>query len=137
MIDESRRGLLANCPDCQTPLETPTTLNVHQCPRCGQRLMIAPQLKGALVHCSSCQEAIRVPGLASNPVTGESAVVSVCPRCHASVNVAEEIANRPTPCPKCGEQVVFGDPLGRDTRSNVGPPKPKGHDEFRFRRKSK
>jgi DNA-directed RNA polymerase subunit M/transcription elongation factor TFIIS len=112
-------------------------LNVQQCPRCGQRLMIAPQMKGELVHCSSCQEPIRAPGLSSDQEAGEGSVVIACPQCHAKVNISEEISNRPTPCPSCGEQVYFRDTIGLKGSQNIGPPKPKDHDGLRFRRKSR
>lgn len=137
VVDEARRGLTVECPDCHAPIAIPTMLDVHQCPRCGQRLMIAPEMKGALVHCSSCQEAIRAPGLSSDQVVGETSVVIVCPQCHANINVSEEISNRATPCPSCGEQVYFRDALGFKGSQNAGPPKSKDHDDLRFRRKSR
>ena len=136
VVDEARRGISVECPHCQAPTAIPTMLNVQQCPRCGQRLMIAPAMKGALVHCSSCKEAIRAPGLSSDQQAGENSVVIVCPKCHANINVSEEISNRPTPCPSCGEQVYFRDALGFKGSQNAKPPKSKGHDEYRFRRRS-
>jgi DNA-directed RNA polymerase subunit RPC12/RpoP len=137
IVDETRRGMTVDCPDCHASIAVPTVLSVLQCPRCGQRLMIAPEMKGALVHCSSCREAIRAPGSSGNQEAGESSVVTVCPQCHAGVNVSEEMSNRPTPCPSCGEQVYFRDPLGLKGRPNAEPPKPKGHDQYRFRRRSR
>jgi len=137
VVDEARRGMAVECPDCHAPIAIPTMLNVHQCPGCGQRLMIAPEMKGLLVHCSSCREAVRAPGLSSDQEAGETSVVIVCPNCHANVHVSEEISNRPTPCPSCGEQVYFRDPLGFKVSQNAVPPKPKDHDELRFRRKSR
>jgi len=98
--------------------------------------MIAPEMKGELVHCSSCKEAIRAPGQANGKPAGEDSVVIVCPKCHANIKVSEEISNRPTPCPSCGEQVYFRDALGFKGSQNAKPPKSKGHDELRFRRKS-
>jgi len=137
VADEARRGMSVECPDCHAPIAIPTMLSVHQCPHCGQRLMIAPEMKGALVHCSSCREAFRAPGLSSDQGAGETSVVIVCPQCHVNVNISEEISNRPTPCPSCGEQVYFRDALGLKESPNTGPPKSKDHDELRFRRKSR
>jgi DNA-directed RNA polymerase subunit RPC12/RpoP len=137
VVDESRRGMPMNCPDCHTAISAPTTLSVHQCFHCGQRLMIAPDMKGALVHCSACQEATRAPGVSSDRGVGDTTVVNVCPQCHASVNVSEEISNRPTPCPSCGEQVYFRDKLAPQGSASVRSPKPNGHDELRFRRRSR
>jgi DNA-directed RNA polymerase subunit RPC12/RpoP len=136
VVDEARRGMPIECPDCHAPVAVPTMLRVHQCPQCGQRLMIGPEMKGALLHCSSCEEAVRAPGLSSDPGAGETSVVIVCPQCHANVNVSEEISNRPAPCPNCGARVYFRDTLRPNEGQNAGPPKPKEHDEFRFRRKS-
>jgi predicted RNA-binding Zn-ribbon protein involved in translation (DUF1610 family) len=137
VVDETRRGMPIECPDCQAPIAIPATLSVHQCPRCGQRLMIGPKMEGTLVHCSSCQEAVRAPGRSSDQGAGETSVVIVCPQCHAGVHVTEEISNRPTPCPSCGELVYFRDPRARNGMLNAGPPQPKGHDAYRFRRKSR
>ena len=137
VADEARRGMTVQCPGCNAPVTIAPVLSVQQCPRCGQRLMIAPEMKGELVHCPSCQEAIRVPGQSSDQRAGEASVVIVCPKCHANIDVSEEISNRPTPCPNCGEQVYFRDMPGLKGSPNVGPPKPKDHDEFRFRRRSR
>jgi hypothetical protein len=134
IVDETRRGLNIDCPKCRAPVAIPAMLNVQQCPRCSQRLMIAPEMKGALVHCSACQEAIRVPGISSDQTAGEKFVICVCPQCRASVKISEEISNRPTPCPSCGVQVYFRDTAGFKGSSSAEPPKPKNHDELRFRR---
>lgn len=137
VADEARRGMTINCPDCNVPIIIAPVLDVQQCPRCGQRLMIAPEMKGELVHCSSCHEAIRAPGQASGQQVGEASVAIICPKCHANIKVSEEISNRPSPCPSCGEQVYFRDALGSKGSQNAEPPKSKGHDELRFRRKSR
>jgi DNA-directed RNA polymerase subunit M/transcription elongation factor TFIIS len=137
VADEARRGMTVKCSDCDARVTIAPVLNVQQCPRCGQRLMIAPEMKGELLHCSSCQEAIRAPGHSSDQRAREGSIVIACPKCHANVDVPEEISDRPTPCPSCGEQVYFRDKLGPKGRVNVGPPKPKDHDEFRFRRRSR
>jgi len=137
VVDEARRGMSIDCPGCHVPITIASVLDVQQCPGCGQRLMIAPEMKGELVHCSSCKEAIRAPGQASGQQTGENSVVIVCPKCHASIKVSEEISNRPTTCPSCGEQVYFRDALGSQGSQNANPPKSKGHDEFRYRRKTR
>jgi DNA-directed RNA polymerase subunit RPC12/RpoP len=137
IVDEVRRGMSVACPDCQMPVAIPTSLSVHQCHHCGGRLMIASEMKGALVHCSSCHEPIRIPGQSSEQKAGDGSVVTVCPQCHANVSLPEEITNRPTPCPSCGEQVYFRDTVGFKRSSNVRLPKPKEHDELLFRRKTR
>jgi DNA-directed RNA polymerase subunit M/transcription elongation factor TFIIS len=136
VADESRRGMTINCPDCQASIAIAPVLDVQQCPRCGQRLMIAPEMKGELVHCSSCHAVIRAPGQAIGQKTGGDSVVIVCPKCHANINVSAGLSNRPTPCPSCGEQVYFRDEFEPEGSQRAEPPKPKGHDELRFRRKS-
>jgi DNA-directed RNA polymerase subunit M/transcription elongation factor TFIIS len=136
VVDEARRSVAVECPDCHAPIVIPATLNAQQCPRCGRRLMIAPGMKGALVHCSSCREAIRTPGASTDQAIGDSSAGIVCPQCHAIVRVPEETLNRPTPCPSCGGQVYFRDPLGLKGRPNAEPPKPKDNDPLRYRRRS-
>jgi DNA-directed RNA polymerase subunit RPC12/RpoP len=138
VVDEGRRGISIKCPDCSAPITIPTALAVQQCHNCGERLMIAPDTKGVLVHCSSCHEPVRAAGLCSDPDVAEHSVAIVCPQCHASVNVSEEISNRPTPCPRCGEQVYFQDAIAlKKGQTTAGPPKAKEHDGLRFRRKSR
>jgi predicted RNA-binding Zn-ribbon protein involved in translation (DUF1610 family) len=137
VVDEARKGMPVECPACQAAIAIPTMLNVHQCPRCGQRLMISSQMKGDLLHCSACQEAIRAPGLTGECGAGENSVVIACPLCHANVDVTEEMLNRPIPCPSCGEQVYFRDPREIKGGQPAESPKPKGYDEFQFRRKSR
>jgi len=136
VVDEARRGMTVECPKCDASIAVPRSLSIRQCPRCGQRIMIGPAMKGELVHCSSCHEVIRTPGQATGSKAKECSAVFICPKCHAEVEALEEISNRPTSCPSCGEQVYFRDPLGPRGNLNVGPPKPKGYDEYRFRKKS-
>lgn len=137
VVDETRRGMTVECPDCQTPITVPTMLIVRQCPHCRQRLMVAAEMKGALLHCSACREVIRAPGPAKDLRAGETSVVMACPHCHANVNVTEEIANRPTPCPSCGAQVYFRNTTVFKGSRQAGPPKPREHDALLFRRKSR
>lgn len=137
VVDEARRGLSAHCPDCQAQLDVPTRLHAQQCPQCAARLMVAPEMSGALLHCSECQEPIRIPGSSSESTVGEPASQGPCPRCHVTVAVVEETSNRPTPCPNCGEQVYFRTPVGQTQNPKAGLPQPKGHDELRFRRRSR
>jgi uncharacterized paraquat-inducible protein A len=137
VVDEARRGMSVECPDCHASITIPSVLVVHQCPHCQQRLMLPPAMKGELVHCSSCQGEIRLPGQSSDRSVRESPVVVVCPECHAEVEVPKDISGQSAPCPRCGKQVRFQGGPGLDGVEKGGPPIPKGHDWFRFKQRSR
>jgi len=137
IVDEARRGMSVECPDCHASIAIPSMLVVYQCPRCQQRLMLSPSMKGELVHCSSCEKEIHLPEQLGGEGVRESPVVFVCPECHAEVEVPEGSSGQPapSPCPKCGKQVHFQARPGLEGVEKGEPPIPKEHDRSLFRRR--
>ena len=136
IVDEAHRGVSVGCPDCHASITIPSVLVVHQCPHCQQRLMFPSKIERELVHCPSCHVEICLPERSNDGGTGESPVVFVCPECHAEVEVPEGISGQSAPCPNCGKQVHFRGRPGLGV-GRGGPPIPKDHDRFRFRRRSR
>ncbi len=96
-VDEAGAGVIIQCADCATALKVPAKTAKSICPFCKAAVLVAENLWGQEIECSTCGQMMQV----QNP---DAPIQHSCPYCYVVVLVEPGMRGRFIECPTCRKQ---------------------------------
>ena len=100
-VDEAGAGAIVRCTDCDAPLKVPLNTGRAICPHCRVAVLVAENLLGQSIECSTC----RKPFPVENPAASKPRSLYIhfkCPTCGKHLEVDEGGAGLIVYCTDCG-----------------------------------
>lgn len=100
-VDEAGAGLVIRCTDCDAPLRVPEQVAKCVCPHCHVAVLVAANLVGQDIECSTCRRTFAAQPPAATAPRGLN-VHFKCPACGKHLEVDEAGVGLIVQCPDCG-----------------------------------
>ena len=114
-VDEKGAGAIVHCTDCSTPLKVPQTTAKFTCPHCHVAVLVAENLWGQSIECSTCCQPFDVKS-SNDPVQ------LACPFCYLVVLVENHLKGQFIECPTCHKKIRVPNPHLDFLEQDVPPP---------------
>ena len=102
-VDKQGAGLIVHCTDCDAPLKVPHATARFVCPFCHVPVLVAENLWGQAIECSTCGQQIFV----QDP---HAPIQHACPYCYMVVIADSSQKGRFIECPTCHRQFRVPNP---------------------------
>lgn len=129
-VDEKTVGMIINCPDCSTALRVPLNHEKQICPHCRGETLVANNMNGQSIECSSCHKTFSVKSL-NDPKH------HACPFCYTAILVPDDFKGQFIDCPTCNQRYMIHrpnqdfqyrqNPSDGSTNGEQAEESPKGH----------
>lgn len=102
-VDEKTVGMIINCPDCSTALRVPINHEKQICPHCRGETLVANNMNGQSIECSSCHKTFSV----KSPNDPKH---HACPFCYTAILVPDDFKGQFIDCPTCNQRYMIHRP---------------------------
>ena len=99
-VDEQGAGVVVHCTDCSVPLKVPQRTSKSTCPHCHVAVLVAENLWGQSIECSTCRRSFQVQN-PNNPAPPGLFIHFKCPSCGKHLEVDEQGAGMIVHCTDC------------------------------------
>ena len=99
-VDEPGAGLVIRCADCDAPIRVPEKVGKCVCPHCHVAVLVAANLLGEAIECSTCRRTFSARNPAASAPPGLN-VHFMCPACGKHLEVDEAGVGLIVQCPDC------------------------------------
>lgn len=102
-VDEKTVGMIINCSDCSTALRVPINHEKQICPHCRGETLVANNMNGQSIECSSCHKTFSV----KSPNDPKH---HACPFCYTAILVPDDFKGQFIDCPTCNQRYMIHRP---------------------------